>query len=81
MSKVFAIVCDVCNEPMGYYVEDTGMARCEKCQQEHYLAELERMGTWPDDPKRICEEKGHDWGGWRWGGFETCKRCGKLNLR
>lgn len=68
MSKryVFALVCDVCNKPMMYWVEDTGMARCDNCLYESGEAErvAERKAcqhtvTWSDELRRpVCSKCG-----------------------
>jgi len=52
---VFAIVCDVCNEPMMRFVVDNGMARCDRCQAD-FDEYLRRTG--PELPDEPCE---HEW--------------------
>jgi len=70
MSKqwVFALVCDVCNKPMMYWVEDTGMARCDECAKEFGRTEHERRRkireckhsvTWSEELHRpVCSKCG-----------------------
>jgi len=71
---VFAIVCDVCNAPMGYWVPDTGMARCTDCLWENPQPEPEYDPT--DDP---CTWGEHDWKEVFDGGCFECQRCGLLD--
>jgi len=71
---VFAIVCDVCNSPMGYFVPDTGMARCEACQEEH-----ESYPVDPEEGLSECEIHGHHWVEAEWMDCAKCRVCGVLD--
>jgi len=79
----FAIVCDVCNAPMGYWVVDNGMARCEACQKEYDIDQALMDDYQPDqydlfdDP---CTWGEHDWVG---GDYADecmyCRVCGLVD--
>jgi len=65
---VFALVCDVCNKPMMYWIEDTGMARCDNCiyelgaeerEKRRETRECEHSVTWSEELRRpVCSKCG-----------------------